>query len=98
MDHHNKAEGFERLLFGYLLGNYRLKQLTLQEYSLQSQRMQADALTSAYGAWRRLWKGRGREECGGALVWQVRILITCTPSHDDLAFGAVNVERTLIDS
>lgn len=71
MDSHNKATGFERRLGAYILENYRLKGFSLEEYSLVSQRMQADALARAFGGWRRLWKGRGREECGGTLVWQV---------------------------
>jgi len=71
MDLHNKATGFERRLGGYILENYRLGGMDLEGYGLASQRMQADALGGAFAGWRRLWRGRGREQCGGALVWQV---------------------------
>jgi beta-mannosidase len=71
MDHHNKATGFESRLNGYLLSNYRVQTLSMNEYIAQSQRMQADALAEAFRAWRRLWKGPGKEDVGGVLVWQV---------------------------
>jgi len=74
MDHHNKAMGFERRLGAYILENFRLSSFSLEEYGVQSQRMQADALAYAYRGWRRLWKGPGREYTSGALVWQVLIL------------------------
>jgi beta-mannosidase len=71
MDHHNKATGFESRLYGYLLSNYRLDALTMNELIHQTQRMQADALSEAFRGWRRLWKGTGEEYVGGILVWQV---------------------------
>lgn len=71
MDSHNKAVGFERRLGSYILENMRLKTLSMEEFAIQSQRMQADALALAYRSWRREWKGSGREYVGGALVWQV---------------------------
>ena len=33
--------------------------------------MQAECLTAAYRAWRRNWKGPGKEYTSGALVWQI---------------------------
>ena len=72
MDHHNKAIGFERRLGAYVLENYRLSSFDLYEYGMESQRMQADAMATAYRGWRRLWRGPGREITSGALVWQVK--------------------------
>jgi beta-mannosidase len=71
MDHHNKAADFEKLLNGYILENYRLNTFSMDEYSIQSQRMQADAISEAFRGWRRLWQGQGKEYTSGALVWQV---------------------------
>jgi len=51
--------------------------MDLEGYGVASQRMQADALGGAFAGWRRLWRGRGREECGGALVWQVSYPFPC---------------------
>ena len=77
MDSHNKATGFERRLGAYVLENYRIDDFSLEEYASQSQRMQADALTSAYKGWRRLWKGPGKEITSGALVWQLNDCWPC---------------------
>jgi beta-mannosidase len=71
MDHHNKAAGFEKRLNAYILENYRLNIFSMDEYSIQSQRMQADAIGEAFRGWRRLWQGEGKEYTSGALVWQV---------------------------
>lgn len=43
----------------------------LHSYVYYTQIMQAEALASAYRLWRREWRGRGKEYCAGALVWQV---------------------------
>ena len=37
--------------------------------------MQSDAMQCAFDGWRRLWRGKGREYCAGALVWQVTTLL-----------------------
>ena len=71
MDHHNKATGFERRLGAYVLENFRLNKFDMEEYVIESQRMQADALATAYRGWRQKWQGPGREYVAGALVWQV---------------------------
>ena len=40
-------------------------------YVYYTQVMQAECLAAAYRAWRRNWKGPGREYTSGALVWQM---------------------------
>ncbi|KAJ3030303.1 hypothetical protein HDV00_008983 [Rhizophlyctis rosea] len=70
MDLHNKADGFERRIALYMVENFR-HSYELEDFVYGTQLMQAEALTSAYRSWRRMWKGEGREECGGALVWQI---------------------------
>jgi beta-mannosidase len=77
MDHHNKAAGFEKRLNAYILENFRLNNFSMDEYALQSQRMQADAIGEAYRGWRRLWQGKGKEYTAGALVWQVILSSVC---------------------
>jgi beta-mannosidase len=76
LDNHNKAMGFEHRLGGYILENFRLAEWSVEEWVKTSQRMQADALASAFRGWRRLWRGEGKEYCSGALVWQVTPRIT----------------------
>jgi beta-mannosidase len=77
MDHHNKAAGFEKRLNPYILENFRLRTFSMDEYAMQSQRMQADAIGEAFQGWRRLWQGKGKEYTAGALVWQVISLFIC---------------------
>ncbi|KAJ3041545.1 hypothetical protein HDV00_009020 [Rhizophlyctis rosea] len=69
-DHHNKADGFERRIALYMVENFRYT-MEMEDYVYGTQLMQAEALSSAYRAWRREWRGEGRRECGGALVWQI---------------------------
>ena len=47
--------------------------------------MQADALAIAFKSWRRLWT---RKECGGALVWQVRLVFLLFHLHVDIGVVA----------
>ncbi|KAL1962656.1 hypothetical protein VTN77DRAFT_9290 [Rasamsonia byssochlamydoides] len=58
---------FENLRHGY----------SLPLYVYASQLVQAEAMTFAYVSWRRLWRGEGREECAGALCWQLNDCWPC---------------------
>jgi beta-mannosidase len=58
---------FENLRHGY----------TLPQYAYASQLVQAEAMSFAYASWRRLWRGEGREECAGALCWQLNDCWPC---------------------
>ncbi|BFZ60064.1 hypothetical protein YB2330_001086 [Saitoella coloradoensis] len=77
MDHHNKADGHEKRLGGYLLENFRWKD-DIPGWSYATQLLQSEALSTAYRHWRRAWRGEGREECGGVLVWQLNDCWPCT--------------------
>ena len=44
---------------------------SLEQYTYASQLIQAEAMMYAFVGFRRLWKGLGREECAGILVWQL---------------------------
>jgi beta-mannosidase len=70
VDHHNKEMQHERKIATYLIENFKLG-FGLEEYIYISQLNQAEAMSCALRAWRREWKGEGREYCGGALIWQV---------------------------
>jgi len=54
----------------YLMENVK-HGFTLEKYTYSSQLIQAEAMMYAYVGYRRLWKGIGKEECAGILVWQL---------------------------
>lgn len=60
----------------YIMENFRIGK-SLKHWVYGSQLSQAEAMQFAFTGWRRLWKGPSREECAGALVWQ---LDDCFPS------------------
>lgn len=73
VDHHNKADGFERRLALYVMENVKVTKLDMQSWIYATQLMQAECLAYAYRCWRRDW-GRGDEVkrlSGGAIVWQI---------------------------
>ncbi|WVQ73105.1 hypothetical protein IAR50_002669 [Cryptococcus sp. DSM 104548] len=74
---HNKAVGAERRLESYIMENFRHAN-DMSSYIYYSQIMQAECLAAAYRAWRRNWKGEGREYTSGALVWQLNDCWPCT--------------------
>lgn len=71
VDHHNKAEGFERRLALYVFENIKVEGLTLDGWIYATQLMQAECLGYAYRCWRREWRGDGKRYTGGAIVWQI---------------------------
>ena len=75
---HNKAAGHDRRLGIYLTENLRYKFQPLDYYIYCTQLLQAEAVTSAYSAFKRQWKGPGEEYCAGALVWQTNDCWPCT--------------------
>jgi beta-mannosidase len=70
VDDHNKEYNHERKLAAYLIENFKFG-YDLEEYVYISQLNQAEAMSCALRAWRRGWKGPGKEYCGGNLIWQV---------------------------
>ncbi|KAI4199845.1 MAG: hypothetical protein LQ348_001815 [Seirophora lacunosa] len=78
IDFHNKAVGHERRLAAYMIENIPYSHSPLDYYVYCTQLMQAECLATAFRLWKRDWKGPGREQCGGALVWQLN---DCWPAH-----------------
>lgn len=72
---HNKAAGFERRIAQYLTENIR-SGASLEDYVFATQFIQSQALSMAFSAWRRNFKG-GVEgaSCAGALVWQLNDVV-----------------------
>ena len=71
LDFHNKAGGHARSLAMYMDENIRYTFEPLEQYIYCTQLMQAECVGTAYLSWKRNWKGPRREECAGALVWQL---------------------------
>lgn len=71
MNLHNKAEGGERRMAAYVLGNLRVDSMRLESWTYATQLIQAECLAFAVRSCRRQWKGPGRGYCGGQLIWQV---------------------------
>ena len=78
LDFHNKAAGHEGRLARYLAENIPYTLKPLEQYIYCTQLMQAECVSSAYKLWKRQWKGRGKEYCSGALVWQLNDCWACT--------------------
>ena len=78
VDFHNKATGHEGRLARYLAENIPYTLEPLEQYIYCTQLMQAECVSSAYKLWKRQWKGRGKEYCSGALVWQLNDCWACT--------------------
>lgn len=71
VDHHNKADGFERRLALYVVENIRVTSMDMRAWIYATQLMQAECLSYAYRSWRREWNKPGERKNGGALVWQL---------------------------
>jgi len=69
LDHHNKSDGGQRLLAGYVLDNIRVP-ADLPGYIYATQFVQAEAMGVAIRGWRRNW-GHPNTQTGGALLWQL---------------------------
>ncbi|GAA5954429.1 hypothetical protein JCM3765_004456 [Sporobolomyces pararoseus] len=75
---HNKAGGHARRLAGYISENIRADE-SLEGYIYATQFIQAEALSTAFSSWRRLFKGDiEKSYCSGALVWQLNDVWPCT--------------------
>ena len=69
LDAHNKSDGGQRLLAGYIVDNIRMP-TDLAGYVYASQFIQAEAMGVAIRGWRRHW-GHTDKQTGGALLWQL---------------------------
>ena len=76
MDNWHCAPEDQRTLQMYLIDNQRYSH-NIESYVYATQLNQAEAMSYACRAFRRAWKGQGREECAGSLIWQLN---DCFPS------------------
>jgi len=70
LDAWHMAPEDQRTLALYLNENYR-HGTSLAEYVYATQLLQAEAMDFAVRAFRRNWRGQGKEGCGGSLIWQL---------------------------
>ncbi len=69
LDFHNRSDGGQRLLAGYIVDNIRMP-ADLAGYIYATQFIQAEAMGVAIRGWRRYW-GHLDRQTGGALLWQL---------------------------
>ncbi|PSS38124.1 hypothetical protein PHLCEN_2v31 [Hermanssonia centrifuga] len=70
MAQHNRAGAHERRFAVVMNENFRLTG-DFETHIYNTQIMQSEAISLAYRMWRREWRGKGKEYCAGALVWQL---------------------------
>jgi beta-mannosidase len=70
IDCHNKGHGAETRIAKYLTENFRYS-FELTDFTYASQILQSEAYGYAMRDWKRKFGGTGREECSGAIIWQV---------------------------
>ncbi|KAH6907492.1 beta-mannosidase [Coprinopsis sp. MPI-PUGE-AT-0042] len=71
MAQHVRAGAYERRFAIVMNENFRnVDAGDFDKYQFNTQVMQAEAVGYAYQVWRREWRGKGKEYCGGVLVWQ----------------------------
>uniref|UniRef100_A0A060T3C9 Beta-mannosidase B n=1 Tax=Blastobotrys adeninivorans TaxID=409370 RepID=A0A060T3C9_BLAAD len=71
IEHHCKADGFERRLALYVMENITVRSMDLNSWIYATQLVQAECLAYAYRCWRREWRGDNKRYTSGALVWQI---------------------------
>jgi beta-mannosidase len=82
MDAHQKSSSKStwardnRTIALYMVENFK-HGYTMGQYAYTSMLVQAEAMYFAFSGWRRLWKGPGKEECAGAIVWQLNDAWPC---------------------
>jgi beta-mannosidase len=82
MDAHQKSSSKStwardnRTIALYMVENFK-HGYTMSQYAYTSMLVQAEAMYFAFSGWRRLWKGPGKEECAGAIVWQLNDAWPC---------------------
>lgn len=70
IDCHNKGHGAETRIARYLSENFRYS-LEFEDFVYCTQLLQSEALGYALRDWKRKFAGHGREECAGAIIWQL---------------------------
>lgn len=71
IDCHNKGRGAETRIARYLAENFRYDNTKLENFVYCTQLLQSEAYGYALRDWKRKFGGKGREECAGALIWQL---------------------------
>lgn len=71
IDCHNKGHGAHTRIARYLAENFRFDMTSLKSFVYSSQLMQSEAYGYALRDWKRLFNGEGKEECAGAIIWQL---------------------------
>ncbi|KAI9890623.1 MAG: hypothetical protein M1814_003821 [Vezdaea aestivalis] len=77
MDFHNKAADHTTRIAKYMCENLRFDTEPLLKFAYYTQLIQSECISSAFSQWKRKWQGKGREACGGALVWQLNDCWPC---------------------
>lgn len=82
MDAHQKSSSKStwardnRTIALYMVENFK-HGYKMHQYAYTSMLVQAEAMYCAFSGWRRLWKGPGKEECAGTIVWQLNDAWPC---------------------
>jgi beta-mannosidase len=82
MDAHQKSSSKStwardnRTIALYMVENFK-HGYTMRQYAYTSMLVQSEAMYCAFSGWTRLWKGPGKEECAGAIVWQLNDAWPC---------------------
>ncbi|KAK4498081.1 hypothetical protein PRZ48_010737 [Zasmidium cellare] len=71
VQYHNKCGGGAETLHKYCEDNLPLDKHSLSRYIYCTQLLQSETVATAFRSWRRLWRGKDEEFCGGALIWQL---------------------------
>ncbi|KAK5044361.1 hypothetical protein LTR84_011311 [Exophiala bonariae] len=71
IDCHNKGHGAETRIARYLAENFRYDNTRLENFAYCTQLLQSEAYGYALRDWKRKFGGKGKEECAGALIWQL---------------------------
>lgn len=71
IDCHNKGHGAETRIARYLAENFRYDNTKLENFAYCSQLLQSEAYGYALRDWKRKFGGKGKEECAGAIIWQL---------------------------
>ncbi|KAH8655852.1 glycoside hydrolase superfamily [Xylariales sp. PMI_506] len=77
IDCHNKGHGAEVRIARYMSENFRYD-MKLENFVYCSHLLQSEAYGYALRDWKRKFGGKGKEECAGAIIWQLNDVYPCT--------------------
>ncbi|KAK5308933.1 hypothetical protein LTR93_012313, partial [Exophiala xenobiotica] len=70
VDCHNKGHGAETRIARYLSENFRYS-LNFEDFVYCTHLLQSEAYGYSLRDWKRQFRGKGKEECAGAIIWQL---------------------------